>query len=244
MDFRVRRAFTLIELLVVIAIIAILAAMLLPALAAAKEKAKRIQCLNNLKQVGIGLTIYAGDFNDTLFAPLLSSAAIPTYDLHALTTNSTDVSKSIGLDVSKTNSQSIWSCPEVNNGLVVYNTTATTWRWQIGYQYLGGVKKWFNSAGTFASCSPVKLSNGRPTWALAAEDILNSGTWSQQHVRHGAGNPDGGNEVFADGSAAWFKIEKMYRLTTYDLVARKWYFYQDDISTIPVASQAGLKFPN
>ena len=102
--------------------------------------------------------------------------------------------------------------------------------------------------GTFRSLSPVKLSNAKSSWVLAAEDLRFDTTTKQwndgtpPHKRRGTAYSDGGNTLTTDGSVNWIKVEKMYEITTYNTSTRLWYFYQDDLATIPPSQLASLKF--
>jgi prepilin-type N-terminal cleavage/methylation domain-containing protein len=138
-----KKAFTLIELLVVIAIIAILAAMLLPALAAAKRKAQKINCVNNLKEVGIAIRIWEGDNGDKypMQVPAAQGGAsdyLAHYNNGAVSAPTASLAPGMTFMVmsNELSAPKILCCPSDAN---TWRVAATNWGYQnvLGVNYTG-----------------------------------------------------------------------------------------------------------
>lgn len=228
---RGRKAFTLIELLVVIAIIGILAALLLPALASAKERARRATCKSNIRQFILATHVYAGDFGDRLPSGLTD--ALDPEDTHTpiLSTNSRALllQYSGGLDV--------LDCPN----LATYFKTKRDWRvhegfgFAIGFHYLGGHSNtpWTAARPATAAWISPQRSAEDPTLVLVADLNVFCHPYLRNLTPHAASGPvireesyyeendnapnescadigaRGGNVGRVDGSVAWKGIREM-----------------------------------
>jgi prepilin-type N-terminal cleavage/methylation domain-containing protein/prepilin-type processing-associated H-X9-DG protein len=214
----VRRAFnrdagfTLIELLVVIAIIAILAAMLLPALSSAKERAKRISCLSNLKQQGTALFIYAGDFNDKIPKPMYTglTSALTPYATYLLYGN-IGTAGVLADPLQVTNEQVFYTTGLIKEGHIFYCTSAAS-QTDPGFQY--------TSYTTPSGQWPAYYNSSAPTLVSGAAYVRNSYSYYPQS-----------NKSATVGTLTWYQpAAKSTELTaTRSVMSDTLYYYQ----TIP-----------
>lgn len=246
-----RRAFTLIELLVVVAIIALLIAILLPAMARAREQAKRVACSSNLAQITKSIYVYA-IANHGEIIPCRGRTVLDAFNpLHGSWNGRPEDAKvdwiaalaSVDLAIDRGAGPSgyyipspLWNCPSRD----YKSQWEGNWQMLIGYSYFGGVETWTNPWGHFRSASPVTLNDSRGGWALAADSMMKvDNVWGggrlvaygglPTHVAPTHPGPEGGNIAYIDGSVAWTAFEKCIFIHNWhgDYSRRNYWFQQD-----------------
>jgi len=200
-----RAGFTLIELLVVIAIIAILAALLLPVLSGAKERARRSSCANNLRQFLLTLHMYANDNNQRLFSGISESTTPNGFLDDSIPIVSGIVRTQM---IQYAGNYKILGCPNLGAPFNVpegYHEAG--YGWVLGYNYLGGhANTPWPYIGGEPWKSPQRITDTGPMLGPTAPLLTDMNDWSTGYggtiVPHGRGGAvQGGTDVRNESSA-------------------------------------------